>query len=321
MNNIDLGHVLVTGGSGFIGSHLVKRLVDEKCKVRVFDNNSRGSLERLGDYADKIEFIEGDITKYDSVLKANDGIDTVFHLAYINGTENFYNFPDKVLEVGVKGAINTIDAAIENDVKRYIVTSSSEVYQQPTTIPTAENERLIIPDIHNPRFSYSGGKMITELLTLHFAARKGLHTIICRPHNFYGPNMGKGHVIPQFILRLKDITDNFTIKIVQFPIQGTGEETRAFCYVDDAIDGLMLCAQKGESGNIYHLGTDMEVTIAQLARIIAAKMNIEIQFKHEALLTGGTNRRCPDISKIKKLGYSPKISLEEGIAKTIEAYI
>ena len=122
--------ILVTGGTGFIGSSLVKRLVDEGLSVRVLDNNSRGNLKRLDSYLEEIDFINGDVTSIESCFEACKDIDTLFHLAAINGTENFYQVPDKVLEVGVKGALNTIEAATICGVTNYIVTSSSEVYQE-----------------------------------------------------------------------------------------------------------------------------------------------------------------------------------------------
>ena len=205
MKLADLGKVLVTGGTGFVGSYLVRRLVQEGLSVRVMDNNLRGDLGRLADIADKFEFVEGDICDYADTKAAFSGMDSVFHLAFINGTKNFYEHPDKVLEVGVKGALTTLDAAMELKLKNYIVTSSSEVYQEPTHIPTTENERIIIPDIMNPRYSYSGGKIITELLALHYTKRCDLRVIIIRPHNFYAENMGYGHVIPQFVMRMKEL--------------------------------------------------------------------------------------------------------------------
>jgi len=316
-----LGKILVTGGTGFIGSCFVRRLIDEGYPVRVFDNNIRGSLERLGSCLDKLEYVEGDVTVYEQVYEACKGIDTIFHLAFINGTENFYRIPEKVLEVGVKGAINTLDAAMKCGLKNYIVTSSSEVYQEPTHIPTAEDERILIPDIKNPRFSYSGGKIINELLAIHYTARSGLRTVICRPHNFYGPDMGMGHVIPQFILRMKELSDDFKVKRIGFPIQGTGDEIRAFCYIDDAIDGLLLASIRGLDKNIYHVGTEDEVTVADLAQKIAGLLGLSIDVNPGERFSGGTRRRCPNTAKLRALGYKPKTSLEEGLMKTISWYV
>lgn len=317
----ELGKVLITGGTGFIGSYLTRRLVDDSVSVRIFDNNFRGNTKRLGEYLEKVEYVEGDVTEFDQIYEACTGIDTIFHLAYINGTENFYRIPGKVLEVGVKGGLNTFDAAIKCGISNYLVVSSSEVYQEPTHIPTSENERIIIPNIKNPRFSYSAGKIITELLAIHYAKDTKLRTVICRPHNFYGPDMGLEHVIPQFILRMESLSENFKLKEINFSIQGSGRETRTFCYIDDAIQGLLLCITEGENKEIYNIGTEDEISIADLAITIAKLLGLRIRIKKGELLPGGAKRRCPDISKIRNLGYSPNVSLVEGLKKTIAWYI
>ena len=126
-----------------------------------------------------------------------------FPLGFVNGTKFFYERPDLVLDVGIRGALNTIDAAKKYDVEKYIMASSSEVYQQPTVVPTTEDERIIIPDISNPRFSYSGGKILSELLTLHYFSNSDTQRIVFRPHNVYGPDMGWEHVIPEFMRRVR----------------------------------------------------------------------------------------------------------------------
>ena len=317
-----LGKILVTGGTGFVGSYLTKRLVANGHQVTVLDNNTRGKSARLSSVMDQINYIEGDVTNYNHVSEATQDINTVFHLAFINGTDNFYNFPEKVLEVGVKGALNTLDACMEHKVDNYVLTSSSEVYQQPVTVPTKENERLIIPDIKNPRFSYSGGKMISELLTLHYAAKSSLKTYICRPHNFYGPDMGVGHVIPQIVNRLMTASSNYPSgEFFDFPIQGTGEETRAFCYIDDAIDGILKMVENGEAGELYHIGTQEEVDVRGLVLEIAAQMGLKINIVKGQLLEGSTLRRCPDIEKMSALGYLPKYNLKEGLRLTVEWYV
>jgi len=316
------GKVLVTGGTGFIGAALVRRLVkDGASQVRVFDNNLRGSVKRLESCIDKVDYIEGDVTDYDQVLAATKGIDTVFHLAFINGTGNFYKIPGKVLEVGVKGAINTLDAALECGVKNYIVTSSSEVYQEPTNVPTTESERIIIPDISNPRFSYSGGKIITELLTIHYPQSGELRTVIVRPHNFYGPDMGMGHVIPQFVERMHTLSQNSKVEKFDFPIQGSGQETRSFCFIDDAVDGIILSALYGEDREIYHIGTEEEISIEYLCESVAELMSFSVNItKGSELLSGGTPRRCPSIKKAEGIGYEPKCTLRDGLRKTIDWY-
>jgi UDP-glucose 4-epimerase len=316
----NLGKILITGGTGFVGSNLIKRLVDGGVSVRILDNNSRGMVRRLEGYLEKVDYREGDVTDFNQVYQACKGIDTLFHLAFINGTENFYRIPERVLEVGVKGALNTLDAAMRCGVSNYLVTSSSEVYQEPSHIPTSEEERLIIPDVKNPRFSYSGGKIITELLAIHYTAKTGLRTVICRPHNFYGPDMGVAHVIPQFILRMKTLSDNFRRKEIDFPIQGTGEETRSFCYIDDAVEGILLCAILGKSREIYHIGTEDEITIAGLAKEIAGLLEFKINIIPGKRLPGGTTRRCPSIAKIRSLGYEPQTSLRKGLIKTTDWY-
>ena len=320
MNLKQLGKVLVTGGTGFVGSYLVKRLIAEGLSVRVMDNNLRGELSRLNGLEDKFEFVEGDICNYADTLEATRGMDSVFHLAFINGTKNFYENPDKVLEVGVKGAINTLDAAMEVGVKNYAVTSSSEVYQEPTHIPTTEDERIIIPDIMNPRYSYSGGKIITELLALHYTKSSNMKVVILRPHNFYAGNMGYGHVIPQFVMKMQDISKNGEIKEIDFPIQGTGTEERSFCHIDDAVEGMLLGTVLGESNNIYHIGTEEIISIKDLAHLVAENMGLKINIVTTALMAGGTPKRCPSIAKLAKLGYAPKVSLQEGVASAVAWY-
>lgn len=311
---------LVTGGSGFIGSALVKRLLKEGYAVRVLDNNSRGNLRRLEDVFDQIEFLEGDICDQGVVSNACKGVDGVFHLAYINGTEFFYTKPDLILEVGVKGMMNVLDACREHQIKELILASSSEVYQKAPVIPTDETTPLIVPDPLNPRYSYGGGKIISELLTLNYSKYFD-KVLIFRPHNVYGPDMGWEHVIPQFALRMKDLAEKNTASTIDFPIQGTGEETRSFIYIDDFCDGLIVMLHKGEHKNIYHIGTLEEVNIKQVAQEIGKCLNKTVTIVPGELAKGGTERRCPDIGKMKKLGFNPTTSLAKGISITTKWYV
>jgi len=305
---------LVTGGTGFIGSALVHRLVKEGSKVRVFDNDSRGSFFRLSDIKDNLEFIFGDIRNYNDVKNACRDCNSIIHLAYVNGTGNFYTKPELVLEIGVKGILNILDAAIDNNIKELIVASSSEVYQTPSIIPTPEDIQLTVPDVQNPRYSYGGGKIITELLALNYGRKFFDRVLIFRPHNVYGPDMGDGHVIPQLILKALD-------KTKQFEIQGTGNETRSFIYIDDFIDGLIKVMENGERNNIYNIGTENEISIRNLALIILQYFDRKDNIKNTDLTLGSTKRRCPDIAKLRKIGFAPKVLLKDGLKKTIEWYI
>ena len=181
--------VLVTGGSGFIGSAVVKGLLKRGHSVRVLDDNSRGNPRRLVEVADDIEFMQGDVRDADAVDRATAGVDAVAHLAFVNGTEFFYTKPKLVLEVGVKGALNTLESAIKHNVPQYWLMSSSEVYQTPPMVPTDESVGFSIPDPLNPRYSYGGGKAISELMAINYGRGLFEKTIIVRPHNVFGPDM------------------------------------------------------------------------------------------------------------------------------------
>lgn len=312
--------ILVTGGSGFIGSALVQRLVGDGHKVRVFDDNSRGAPRRLAGVEKDIEFVSGDIRDPTAVDNAVKGIDEVHHLAYINGTEFFYSAPELVLEVGVKGMINVLDACRAHNVRDLILASSSEVYQTPPTIPTDETAPLVVPDPLNPRYSYGGGKIISELMAINYGRKFFDRVLIFRPHNVYGPDMGFEHVVPQFALRLKAAAAAHPSGPLPFAIQGSGEETRSFCFVDDLVEGVITMRARGEHLGIYHVGTTEEISVADLARRMAQHIGREIALQTGPRLAGSTPRRCPDISKLAALGYKPRVPLPEGLARTIDWY-
>ena len=312
--------ILVTGGSGFIGSALVKALVKSGAAVRVLDDNSRGRPRRLADVEKDIEFVGGDIRDADVVERAAQGRDEVHHLAFVNGTEFFYTQPDLVLDVGVRGMINVIDACRKHNIGNLILASSSEVYQSPPQIPTDESAPLVVPDVQNPRYSYGAGKLISEVMAINYGRKYFERVLIFRPHNVYGPDMGFEHVVPQFALRLKKLSDAQSSGQLRFDIQGTGEETRSFCHVDDLVAGVMVMRDKGEHLGIYHVGTTEVVSIADVARRIAKQAGREIELVPGKLQAGGTPRRCPDISKLERLGYSPRVSLGDGLKPTVDWY-
>jgi nucleoside-diphosphate-sugar epimerase len=194
------------------------------------------------------------------------------------------------------------------------------VYQSPPQVPTDESVPLVVPDPLNPRLSYGAGKIISEMMAINYGRRHFERVLIFRPHNVYGPDMGFDHVIPQFAVRLKRTIDAQASGPLSFDIQGSGEETRSFCHVDDLVQGVMVMREKGEHLNIYHIGTTEEVNIADLARRMAVIASREIALRPSAVLAGSTPRRCPDISKLAALGYVPRVPLDEGLPPTLKWY-
>lgn len=311
---------LVTGGAGFIGNNLVRRLLKNGYHVRVLDSGLRGPIKRLDDIRNKIELVNADIRDSVAIRQACDGVYGVFHLAYLNGTEFFYNQPELVLDIGVKGIINVIDACIEHKVKELFLASSSEVYQMPPYLPADERVPLSIPDPLNPRYSYAAGKIISEIMAINYGRKYFKKVVIFRPHNVYGPDMGKEHVIPQFIMRMKEVCRQTVDKKIKFPIHGSGKETRAFVFIDDFLDGLMLLLKNGKHLEIYNIGSSEEITIKELARELGRYFCKDIIVIPGELAKGSPVRRCPDIVKLRKLGYKPKIKLSEGLKITANWY-
>ncbi len=320
MVTLHMRKYLVTGGLGFLGAALARALLQSGHSVRILDNGSRGSKERLGPDQSQIEIIQADIRDADAVSQAVRGVDVVCHLAFVNGTQFFYERPAHVLEVGVKGIVNVLDACIQAGVGELILASSSEVYQTPLVVPTDEHVPLSIPDPLNPRYSYAGGKIISELMALNYGREHFDRVVIFRPHNVYGPNMGWEHVIPQFVSRLRKIQANAPDELIQFPIQGSGRETRAFIYIVDFIDGLLRVIQHGEHLNIYNIGTSEELQIREVASRVARCLGAHIHVVPGPVAGGGTHRRCPDISKLKQLGFSSRFSFDAGLQPTVMWY-
>ena len=302
--------ILVTGGTGFIGAAISKYFCDKGYQITILDNNSRGKLERITQSKKKIKFIFGDITKYEDVYKASRNQDYIFHLAAINGTKFFYEKPDKVLDVSCKGIINVIEAAKKLKIKNIFLASSSEVYHLPNKIPTDESEPIKIPDILNPRFSYAGGKILTELIGIN-NAKFFNKMIIFRPHNVYGNDMGNEHVIPEMIKKVKNAKKTIKMK-------GSGLQTRSFIYIDDFVEAFYLIFKKGKHLNIYNIGTQEKIRIIDLAKVIIKIFKKKIIIKKEQIAKGGTQHRTPNINKIKKLGFKKKFNIIQGLKKIIQ---
>ncbi len=307
-------HYLITGGLGFIGSAISNLLIEKGEKVTIFDNLSRGKRKRVYLRHPKLNFINGDIREMKDVRKSLKTVNVVIHLAYINGTKYFYTRPTEILDVAVKGILNIIDGCKEKRIKELYLASSSEVYQTPNKIPTDENESLKIPNVHNPRYSYGGGKILTELMGVNYGRKFFKKLVIFRPHNVYGPDMGKEHVIPEFINRIKQIKNK------NFKIQGSGNETRSFIHIDDFINAFNLLLKKGKHLNIYNIGTTEKVSIKELAKLISNISKKKISIQRTPLKEGGTVKRLPDIRKIKQIGFVQKIKLKEGLKRIFKSY-
>ena len=197
---------LVTGGTGFIGSNICNMLLKEGFNVNIFDNNFRGKFKRIDTKNKKnFKFFKGDIRNKKELLKSFNSVDAVIHLAYVNGTKFFYKNPTLVLDVAIKGLMNVIDLSIKKNIKEIYIASSSEVYQTPFKVPTDENEMMKIPDVMNPRYSYGGGKILSELVGINYGRKYFKKLIIFRPHNVYSEDMGNEHVIPEFIKKFKNL--------------------------------------------------------------------------------------------------------------------
>ncbi|MEK6941351.1 MAG: SDR family NAD(P)-dependent oxidoreductase [archaeon] len=314
--------ILVTGGAGFIGFHLSKRLAEENNHVTILDNLSRGRLDSFFKKLvskKNVKFVKADLTQQRSFKKLGK-FDQVFHLAAINGTKNFYEKPEEVIRVNTLAALNTLDWAAKNPPKKIVFASSSETYAGLAAlgklkIPTPENVPLVVEDEFNPRWSYGASKIIGELAFINYAKKYGFDYSIVRYHNVYGPRMGFDHVVPEFIGRIKR-------KENPFKIFG-GKQKRAFCYVSDAVAATIAVSNsKKANSQVFNIGANDEIRILELAKTLFALTEFYPKIKLLKPPKGSVARRCPDISKLKKTcGFSPKISLNKGLLKTLDYYL
>jgi UDP-glucose 4-epimerase/UDP-glucuronate decarboxylase len=312
--------ILITGGAGFIGFHLAKYLAVSNSDVTICDNFFRGKMDSdLKNLVQKenIKFVKCDMTNKKDLDRLEKDYDYVYHLAAINGTKYFYEIPHTVLRVNLVSLLNLLDWIIDTDCKRVMFLSSSEVYAgtPDKPIPTPEDVMLTINDVKNPRNSYAGSKITGELLCLNYARMEGLGITIIRPHNIYGPRMGFEHVIPELIMRILRKEDPFKIY--------GGDQTRAFCYIDDFVKGIELAAKSPKSkGEIFNIGNDREeISIVDLAKKMFKLFKFTPELKILEPPSGSVDRRCPNIDKAKRfLGYEPRIDLNYGLMKTYNWY-
>jgi len=299
----------ITGASGFIGRHTVRRLRADGHEVIATDNNWRYPMQERSDTT----FL--DVRNLEAVKTLLDYTqpDVVLHMAAVNGTQNFYDIPEVVLEVGLKGALNIIDGCEYAGIRNLVMFSSSEVYQTIAEEKADESVPFSIPDPRNPRYSYAVSKIASEVLAFHCGVDR---VLVVRPPNIFGPEAGDKHVIPQFIERAKRHREGNP-----FVVQGDADQTRAFCYIDDFIDGLIRVIERGNDREIYHIGTEDERSIASVAvDVCRGVRGYEPTLEYVGGGRGGPARRCPNTSKLQALGWSQSVPWSEGLLKTIEAY-
>jgi nucleoside-diphosphate-sugar epimerase len=189
-------------------------------------------------------------------------------------------------------------------------------------IPTPEDVRLVVPDPANPRFSYSGGKLAGELITRNYLRGGATGAIIFRPHNVYGPAMGFEHVVPNLVHKIRDAARHAGAAgaKLEIELQGSGRETRAFCYVDDAAEAIALLEEKGAPGATYHVGVEEEIAIADLARRLGKLRGLDVAPRPGPAPAGAPVRRCADTRKLRALGFAARTSLDAGLERTLAWY-
>lgn len=297
--------VLVTGGSGFIGSHLVKKLIDKKYEVRVLDlSTPRNS---------KVEFLKGNVTNLGDVRKAVKDCEYVFHMASLMSVENTEKNPIETLNTNIDGTRNVLECCLNENVKKILFTSSSEVYGESRKFPTPETGS------YQPKSCYGISKVTSEEYVKSYGRLYGLNFIILRYFNVYGPGQSTNFVIPKFV--------DLALRGEPIAIHGSGDQTRAFCFIDDIINGTFIAFFKKEVKNeIFNIGNGNEpIKIKLLAKNIIklAKSNSYLKYLPFSQTDRSAKReifkRIPDISKARKmLGYEPEVELKSGIMKVIE---
>lgn len=317
-------NVIVTGGAGFIGSHLVEKLIRNGYYVIIIDNLFRGKLENIAHLdASRYTFFKHDLTSPDtSMLKKvikdyMPGI--IYHYAAINGTKYFYDIPYEILQSNLIATYNLLESfndQISDSYKPvFIYASSSEVYGEPFEIPTKESSITHVR-IEENRDSYAIAKLSSEFFVKLYAEKHNLHYCILRIFNVYGPKMigtQYGQVVPEFISRIKD---------GEFPLNifGDGSHSRSFIHVDDHVDMVYKVSTSSEiPSGVYNIGNPLEISIRQLGCKILSAFNLPIQINHLPEREGDHKRRMPDISLyIKYFGTPGFISLDDGINQLVK---
>ena len=311
---------LITGGAGFIGSHLAKKLIAGGDQVVVFDNLSTGSASNLSEIKDKIEFQQGDILDEAVIDKLVSESDYVVHLAAALGVFNIVNKPLESLRTNLQGSEIVLEAC-DKYRKSVLVASTSEIYGKNDKVPLNEEDDRIIGHPLKSRWSYSEAKAVDESLAYFYYLENKLPIRIVRFFNTVGPRQvgHYGMVVPRFV--------SAALKSEPLSVYGSGDQIRCFCHVDDAVRALLLVMDSEKAvGEVFNVGNNQQITIMELAKkiieITGSKSVIEKIAYEKAYPQGfeDMQRRVPDISKIKQvLGWTPEINLDQ-IIKDIAAF-
>lgn len=306
-------NILITGGTGFIGSHLAEFLIQKNFNVTVFDrynpNNNWGNLEK-SKYKNDIKVILGDIRDYDSVKKSLNGVDTIFHLAALIGIPYSYISPLAYIKTNVEGTYNILEAAKEKKINQTIITSTSETYGSAETIPMNESHPL------KAQSPYAASKISADQIALSYYRSFNQNIKIVRPFNTYGPRQSDRAVIPTIISQL--LSDN------KYLVLGNLQPKRDYTYVEDLCDAFYkISINKNLIGEVINVGCKEEVSIEKITKIIMKKVGIKkkilVKKERQRILSSEVDRLLCDNSKlIKRTNWKPKIDFDKGLEKTVD---
>jgi len=302
--------VLVTGGAGFIGSHLTEKLVNLGADVSVLVKSDimggQPNLSNLQNVKDKIEAIPCNISENDVITTIiKNKPDVIFHLAAIAFVDYSFDHPFEVIRANYIGTLNILQAAMSINIERVVVTSSSEAYGTAQYIPIDEKHPL------NPTSPYAASKVAADRTAFSFWQTYSLPIAIIRPFNTYGPRHTYD-VIPKFI--------KFALKGEPLTIYGNGEQRRDFIYIDDMVDAFLIMGSDRKAiGEVVNFGSGKDVSINELAGLIIKLSGSKSKIVHVEKRLAEVDRLICDYSKAKKLfGWEPKVGLEEGLKRNIE---
>lgn len=316
--------VLILGGAGFIGFNIAKYLSENRdYNITIADNLSRGKKDSyLTDLIakDNISLIEGDFTKAETFALLDSEYDYFYMLASVVGVNNTLKIPAEVIRINTALILNTLEWLKKGTAKNVIFTSTSENYAGTIDrfgyeVPTSEEVPLSIVDISHPRYTYAVTKMLGESGFLNYGNSYNFKTTVVRYHNVIGPRMGFKHVIPHLAERFLLNKEN------PFLVYGH-DQTRSFCYITDAVIGTVLAMESNKSnGEIYHIGSDVEISIEDLIKASGKFFNFKGNYENAPTFSGSTARRCPNISKARNdLGFDPMVQWEEALDLTLSWY-